>query len=229
MSKKSKFRATTSASNAAGKKNTALEEPAHRRNLESFERLARVLASVRSQGPASFSGPDALGRLVEAGHFLRYTVSPDEAMAYLKALLGSRERLVSEDDRVYLRRLAAAALPEIRKRALPPKPSGTQYVLTIYEERRLTRAYRGFVKFFEARRQLHPTLQEVNRQLAEFYPSWSYEDAKLADEQLIEVLRHRSPRRRAMAALVFLHPLGKKAIEQRCYAIDKDLNRPATS
>jgi hypothetical protein len=229
MSKKSKFHATTSASNAAGKKNKAPEEPARRRDLEWFERSARVLASLRSQGPASFSGRDALASLVQAGYRLRYTVAPDVAVAYLKALLGSRERLVSKDDRLYLRRLAAAALPEIRKRALPPKPSGTQYVLTIHEERRLTRAYRGLVKFFEARRERHPTLQEVNRQLAEFYPPWSREDAKLADEQLMGLLRHRSPRRRAMAALVFLHPLGKKAIEQRCYAIDKDVDRPATS
>ncbi len=179
MSKNSKFRATPSASNAAGKKTTGLEEPARRGNLEWFERLARLLASFRSQGPASFRGPYALARLVEAGHFLRYTVAPDEAMAYLKALLGSRERLVAEDDRLCLRRLAAAALPEIRKRALPQKPSGTQYVLTIYEERRLTRAYRGLVRFFGARKQPDPTLQEVNTQLAEFYPSRSYEDAKL--------------------------------------------------
>jgi len=229
MSKNSKFRATASASNAAGKKTAGLEEPARRRNLEWFERLARVLASLRSQGPASFSGPDALARLVEAGHFLRYTVAPEEAMAYLKALVGSRERLVSEDDRMYLRRLAAAALPEIRKRALPQKPSGTQYVLTIHEERRLTRAYRGLVRFFGARKQLDPTLQEVNRQLAEFYPPWSFEDAKLTDEKLMGVLSHRSPRRQAMATLVFLHPLGKKAIERRCYAIDKDVERPATS
>ena len=229
MSKKSKVRATTSASNAAGKKNKALEESAHRRNLEWFERLARVLASLRSQGPTDFSGPDALARLVQAGHRLRYTVAPEVAVAYLKVLLGSREQLIAEDDRLYLRRLAAAALPEIRKRALPPKPSGTQYVLTIHEERRLTRAYRGLVRFFGARKQPDPTLQELNEQLAEFYPPWSYEDAKLADGQLMEVLSHRSPRRRAMAVLVFLHPLGKKAIEQRCYAIDKDLDRPATS
>jgi hypothetical protein len=229
MGKKSKSRATTVASNAAGKKNRAVEGSVHRRDLEWFERLARVLASLRSQGPAGVDGRGALARLVEAGRFLRYTVAPEEAMAYLKALLGSREKLVNGDDRLYLRRLIAAALPEIRKKALPPKPSGTQYVLTIHEERRLTRAYRGLVKFFGARKQLDPTLEELNKQVAEFYPPWNYEDAKLADAQLKEVLNHRSPRRRAMAALVFLHPLGKKAIERRCYAIDKDIEHSATS
>ena len=192
-----------------------------RLDRENFERVSRPLEGLAAKAPSSMSQEEAMKRLVEAQQYLRYSVSPPVAVAFVKASLGSREALLSEVSRQYLRMLVKTALPVLRRKALPPKPSGREYHLTAHEERRLVRAYRELTRFFAARTEPEISLAELNAKLEEIYPKSQFNDKTLNDAQRFDVLRSQEPGRRAMAVLSTLYPIGEKAVQRRCYEAEK--------
>jgi hypothetical protein len=188
-----------------------------RRQREWFERASRPLEKLATGSPNRDQGNLSV-HLLEAARFLRYEIEPEIAVAIVKVLFGSREPLFALPTRRYLRLLSTMALRAVRAKALPPKPSGREYQLTAYEERRLVRAYRELTRFFRQRDSSKISLADLNEKLESIYPA---QDKRVTNQHWPDVLRPRTPRRQAMAVIGQFYPLGVKAIERLCYAADR--------
>lgn len=215
---------------------TSIHTAQDRREREWFELVARQLESIAAEAGGQRRGRQQLQeigslipRMLQAAGYLRYKLVPLVAIAFTRVALGSKDKGLSPGVRRYLRTLVEDGLIEIHAQAIAPKPSGPDRRLSLYEERRLTRAYFGLVRFFQRRKRPRPRLSDVNAQIEAFYPDASYPGRKLTANNLVEILRRRSARQRAMTALAILLPLGQKAIQQRCYAAERSQRGARTS
>jgi hypothetical protein len=201
---------------------------------EWFEQVARPIGDLAAE-PSSSLTANPREDLLAATRYLRYDIDPLTAVALVKANLGKSDRLLSEATRQYLKALVVAAEDLVRARARPSDPPGCKHQLTAYEERRLVREWRALTRFFErcaqekARRRRPPqcrgvTLAEVNAELAMLYPGNHFSRVEIREDEWLEILKTRSPRRRAMQVLWrissdvgVVYPVGIKAIEALCY------------
>ncbi len=164
-------------------------------------------------------------RLLDVAGRLRYRIPTPIAIALARVMLASTAELLPRETRENLRQLGRLSLRVLSRTATPPTRGGREYHLNTVEERRLERAYLGLSRYFESRGREPVTLGDLSEVVNRFYPSWGFPTPTLTDPLLAEVLTNRSPRRRAMAVLAAILPLGDKAIQQRCYAIDKRRRR----